>query len=132
MIYSYAIHLRKGTYRNLPLSRPNYASDYTEMPMTGEDDDEEDIEDFYRVPGSSSKHTSFGQHNAGSYSRGNFNTAPRRGHKAGQSSYSLSTTSHPMSRPGGGRIEDGPSDILFESMDGPSQTPRSDNNDRQV
>lgn len=99
--------------------------------MTG-DDDEEDIEDFYRVPGSSSKRTSFGP-NAGSYSRGNFNTAPRRGHKAGQGSYSLSTKSHPMSRQGGGRVEDGPSDILFDSMDGgPSQSLRSDNNDRQV
>ncbi|KAF9650138.1 DUF1753-domain-containing protein [Thelephora ganbajun] len=93
-IYSYAIHLRKGTYRNLPLSRPNYASDYTEMSMTGDDDDEDDIEDFYRVP---SKHTSYGKHRAGSYSRGNFDTAPRRGHRAGQGSYSLSTRSHPMS-----------------------------------
>ena len=135
MIYSYAIHLRKGSYRNLPLSRPNYASDYTEMPMTGDDDDEDDVEDFYRVPGTSSKHTSYGKHNAGSYSRGNFNTAPRRGHKAGQGSYSLSTKSHPMSRSGSGRTEDGPSDALFDSRDGPVQKPGSGDNttsDRQV
>ena len=131
-IYSYAIHLRKGTYRNLPLSRPNYASDYTEMPMTGDDDDGDDIEDFYRVPGSSSKRTSYGNHNAGSYSRGNLNTAPRRGHRAGQGSYSLSTKSHPMSRSGSGRVEDGPSDTLFDTMDGPSPKPGSEDNDRHV
>jgi hypothetical protein len=91
--------------------------------MTGDDDDDDDVEDFYRVPGSSSKHTSYGKHNSGSYSRGNFNTAPRRGHKAGQGSYSLSTKSHPMSRSGSGGAEDGPSDILFDSIDGPSAKP---------
>jgi len=103
--------------------------------MTGDDDDEDDIEDFYRVPGSSSNRTSYGKRNAGSYSRGNFNTAPRRGHRAGQGSYSLSTKSHPMSRSGSGRVEDGPSDILFDSTDGPSPKLGSDDNvisDRQV
>lgn len=135
MIYSYAIHLRKGSYRNLPLSRPNYASDYTEMPMTGDDDDEDDVEDFYRVPSSSSNRTSYGKHNAGSYSRGSFSSAPRRGHRGGQGSYSLSTKSHPISRSGSGRTEDGPSDILFDSLDGSGQKPGSDHNaigDRQV
>jgi len=127
-VYSYAIHLRKGTYRNLPLSRPNYASDYTEMPMNGGDDDEDDIEDFYRVPGSSNKRTSYGKQNTGSYSRGNFNTAPRRGHKAGQGSYSLSTKSHPMSRSGSGIAEGGPSDVLFDSRDGPVLKPGLDDN----
>lgn len=101
--------------------------------MTG-DDDEDDIEDFYRVPGSSSNRTSYGKHNAGSYSRGNFNTAPRRGHRAGQGSYSLSTKSHPMSRSGSGRVEDGPSDIIFDSMESPSPRPRLDDDptDRRV
>lgn len=102
--------------------------------MTG-DDDEDDVEDFYRVPGSSSKRTSYGNHNAGSYSRGSLNTAPRRGHRAGQGSYSLSTKSHPMSRSGSGRVEDGTSDILFDSMDGHSPKLGSDGNtinDRQV
>ncbi|KAF9785194.1 Inositolphosphorylceramide synthase subunit Kei1-domain-containing protein [Thelephora terrestris] len=133
-IYSYALHLRKGTYRNLPLSRPNYASDYTEMPMTGDDDDDDDIEDGYRVPGSSSNRTSYGKHNAGSYSRGNFSTAPRRGHKAGHGSYSLSAKSHPMSRSGSGRVEDGPSDILFDGMENPLPKQGPDDNpiDRQV
>ena len=100
--------------------------------MAGDDDDGDDIEDFYRVPGSSSKRTSYGNHNAGSYSRGNFNTTPRRGHRAGQGSYSLSTKSHPMSSSGSGRVEDGPSDILLDTMDGPSPKPGSDDNDRRV
>ena len=100
--------------------------------MTGDDEDGDDIEDSYRVPGSSSKRTSYGNHNAGSYARGNFNTAPRRGHRAGQGSYSLSTKSHPMSRSESGRVEDGPSDILFDSTDGPSPKPGSEGNDRHV
>jgi hypothetical protein len=103
--------------------------------MTGDDDDEDDVEDFYRVPGSSSKRTSYGNHNAGSYSRGNFDTAPRRGHRAGQGSYSLSTKSHPISRSGSGRVEDAPSDIIFDSTDGVGPKPGSDDNptgDRQV
>jgi len=133
-IYSYAVHLRKGTYRNLPLSRPNYASEYTEMPMTGDDGDEDDIEDFYRVPSSSNNRTPYGKHNAGSYSRGNFNTAPRHGHRAGQGSYSLSTKSHPMSRSGSGRVEVGPSDVIFDSMESPSSKakPDDDSIDRRV
>ena len=103
--------------------------------MAGDDDDEDGIEDFYRVPDTSSKRTSYGKHNAGSYSRGNFNTTPRRGHKAGQGSYSLSTKSHPMSRSGSSRAEDGSSDILFDIIDGPSQKPGPDDNaigDKQV
>lgn len=104
------------------------------MPMAGDDEDEDDVEDFYRVPGSSSNRTSYGNRSAGSYSRGNFNTAPRRGHKAGQSSYSLSTKSHPMSRSGSGRVEDGPSDIIFDSSGSTSPKPRpgDDPIDRQV
>jgi hypothetical protein len=102
--------------------------------MTGDDDDEDDIEEVYRVPGSSTKRTSYGKYNAGSYSRGSFNSAPRRGHRAGQGSYSLSTKSHPMSRSGSGRGEDGSSDILFDSMDGSSPKPGQNENlaDRQV
>jgi hypothetical protein len=102
--------------------------------MTGDDDDDDDVEDFYRVPSSSSNRTSYGKHNAGSYSRGNFNPAPRRGHKAGQGSYSLSTKSHPMSRSGSGRVEDGSSDIIFDSMESPAPGPRTDDDpiDRRV
>ena len=96
--------------------------------MTGDDDDDDDIEEVYRVPGSNNKRTSYGKYNAGSYSRGSFNPAPRRGHRAGQSSYSLSTKSHPMSRSGSGGAEDGPSDVLFDSMDGPSPKPGQNGN----
>ena len=99
------------------------------MPLTGDDDGEDDVEDFYRVPGSSNNRTSYGKHNAGSYSRGNLNTAPRRGHRAGQGSYSLSTKSHPMSRSGSGRVEDGPSDVIFDSTESHSPKPRPEDID---
>lgn len=94
--------------------------------MTGDDDDEDDIEDVYRVPGSSSNRGSYGKNNAGSYSRGNLNSAPRRGHRAGQGSYSLSTKSHPMSRSGSGRVEDGPSDTPLDRSETPLPNQRSD------
>jgi len=50
LIYSYAIHLRKGSYRHLPHSRPNTTSEFDEVALVGEDDEDEEIEDFYRVP----------------------------------------------------------------------------------
>lgn len=52
LIYSYAMHLRKGTYRALartvPPQRPvgAAAADGAVLP----EDDDEDVEDFYRVP----------------------------------------------------------------------------------
>ncbi|KAJ7356579.1 Inositolphosphorylceramide synthase subunit Kei1-domain-containing protein [Mycena albidolilacea] len=56
LIYSYAIHLRKGSYRSLALTRAS-----PQRPINGaassalpgalpEDELDEDIEDFYRVP----------------------------------------------------------------------------------
>lgn len=53
VIYSYAMHLRKGSYRSLPLSRSIHNSHSTshtaayDMLADAEDDD---IEGFYRVP----------------------------------------------------------------------------------
>lgn len=47
LIYSYAVHLRKGSYRTLPRSRP------TSSPYAGVStlpDEEEDAEDFYLLP----------------------------------------------------------------------------------
>ncbi|THU86249.1 DUF1753-domain-containing protein [Dendrothele bispora CBS 962.96] len=43
LIYSYASHLRKGSYRSLLRARPVTSVD----PL---DEDEEEIEDFYRIP----------------------------------------------------------------------------------
>lgn len=47
LIYSYAVHLRKGSYRALPKSRPN-GSPYTGVSTLP--DEEEDPEDFYLLP----------------------------------------------------------------------------------
>lgn len=53
LLYSYAAHLRKGSYRSLPLSRLNtnynlsLSSTAYDAPIADEDDE---IEDFYRVP----------------------------------------------------------------------------------
>ncbi|KAG5647432.1 hypothetical protein DXG03_009362 [Asterophora parasitica] len=53
LLYSYASHLRKGSYRSLPLSRPtavtNLNSNHAYETALG-GDEEEEIGDFYRVP----------------------------------------------------------------------------------
>ncbi|TFK51872.1 DUF1753-domain-containing protein [Heliocybe sulcata] len=52
LLYSYASHLRKGSYRSLPLSRPNPAAlpaNYDTLPDE-EDPDENHADDFYRLP----------------------------------------------------------------------------------
>ncbi|KAM5534642.1 hypothetical protein V8D89_011654 [Ganoderma adspersum] len=54
LLYSYAIHLRKGSYRSLPHSRsysPNGAANggaYSTSALP--DDDDDDVEEFYRLP----------------------------------------------------------------------------------
>jgi len=59
LMYSYAVHLRKGSYRSLPLSRSAVvgSSKSTSSVLNGTFegtlgavDEDEDIEDFYRVP----------------------------------------------------------------------------------
>lgn len=47
LIYSYALHLRKGSYRALARTQP--ARPTTSIPVLPDEEDEE-IEDFYRVP----------------------------------------------------------------------------------
>ncbi|KAI0630830.1 DUF1753-domain-containing protein [Trametes polyzona] len=54
LLYSYAIHLRKGSYRSLPRSRPYQANTsangvaYAASALPEGDDD--DVEEFYRLP----------------------------------------------------------------------------------
>ncbi|KAI0820298.1 DUF1753-domain-containing protein [Trametes gibbosa] len=54
LLYSYAIHLRKGSYRSLPRSRPYPANGaanggaYASSALPDGDDD--DVEEFYRLP----------------------------------------------------------------------------------
>ncbi|KAF9005989.1 Inositolphosphorylceramide synthase subunit Kei1-domain-containing protein [Cyathus striatus] len=54
LLYSYASHLRKGSYRSLPLSRPvpavSSSTHNAYDTSLGLPDEEEEIEDFYRVP----------------------------------------------------------------------------------
>jgi len=51
LVYSYASHLRKGSYRTLPFTRP---VSNTPLPFMGYEtslaDEDEEVEDFYRVP----------------------------------------------------------------------------------
>jgi inositol phosphorylceramide synthase regulatory subunit len=84
MIYSYAIHLRKGSYRTLPRSRPQGS------PFAGAStlpDDEEDVEDFYLLPvrgpppGSAHGHTPSG---SSITSFADFVSAPGRARRNGR------------------------------------------------
>ncbi|KAJ7652095.1 Inositolphosphorylceramide synthase subunit Kei1-domain-containing protein [Mycena polygramma] len=51
LIYSFALHLRKGSYRALARTQPTRAVGTTSAAALPEDEDEdEDIGDFYRVP----------------------------------------------------------------------------------
>ncbi|EAU90601.2 hypothetical protein CC1G_00985 [Coprinopsis cinerea okayama7 len=82
LIYSYASHLRKGSYRSLPLTRSAYASTTAAHPANayealGHNDD--DVEDFYRVP---------------------LQTPPASGHRRGGSQHSVSGSVDFVSAPG--------------------------------
>ncbi|PCH44422.1 DUF1753-domain-containing protein [Wolfiporia cocos MD-104 SS10] len=49
LLYSYAIHLRKGSYRSLPRSRTSPTLGSTSLGVLPDEEDE-DVEDFYRLP----------------------------------------------------------------------------------
>ncbi|KAF9480509.1 DUF1753-domain-containing protein [Pholiota conissans] len=75
LVYSYAMHLRKGSYRSLPLSRSVFVSStvaaHNAYDALANEEDEE-IEDFYRVP---------------------LRTPPASGHRRGNSQNNSSITS---------------------------------------
>ncbi|CAL1715245.1 unnamed protein product [Somion occarium] len=51
LLYSYASHLRKGSYRSLPYTRQPLPSHYQPIhPTTALPDEEEEVDDFYRLP----------------------------------------------------------------------------------
>ncbi|KAJ6573805.1 Inositolphosphorylceramide synthase subunit Kei1-domain-containing protein [Mycena vulgaris] len=50
LIYSYATHLRKGSYRALARTQPSRPGTTSIQTLDLPDEEEEEIEDFYRVP----------------------------------------------------------------------------------
>jgi len=56
LLYSYAAHLRKGTYRALPHSRINGSAPASTL-ATLPDEEDEEIEDFYRLPVRGAQHS---------------------------------------------------------------------------
>ncbi|EGN92279.1 hypothetical protein SERLA73DRAFT_99550 [Serpula lacrymans var. lacrymans S7.3] len=106
LLYSYAAHLRKGSYRSLPHSRPNTAmpSNTYETALTEED---EDIEQFYRTPTR--------REGAGSVSSmTDFLSAPGRGRRGStKSSLGKNIASYSSSSQGEGSRE-----VLFDEDDG--------------
>lgn len=94
VIYSYATHLRKGTFRSLPLTRSAYSSHNSgshiayDALANAEDDD---VEDFYRVPLRSPAATR-GGHRRGASAGG--------AHKPHQSTSSITSFADFVSAPG--------------------------------
>jgi len=117
LIYSYATHLRKGSYRSLPHSRstgsntsaPNGFS-YENSAIPDEDDE---IEDFYRVPLRTPQSGGGGGGSVSSFA--DFVSAPRRGRsgKAGKSS--LSRVSNATK---GHTGDDNTEEVLFDENNG--------------
>ncbi|KAL4250883.1 hypothetical protein ABKN59_008710 [Abortiporus biennis] len=114
LLYSYAIHLRKGSYRSLPYTRVSSSPHHQHSASYGGTsalanipDEEEEVEDFYRLPvrapptPSSAGHTrtsSYPNGHARSSSApispfGDFVTAPGRGRRSTYVSASGSTSS---------------------------------------
>jgi len=106
LIYSYAIHLRKGSYRNLPHSRPNVTSEFDETALIGDDDDDEEIEDFYRVPVRTPQSTTHSPAPNGSPGRSSNRLSGRN--------HSQSIKQHPISRSSSREAE-----VLFDERDLP-------------
>jgi len=84
LLYSYAMHLRQGSYRSLPLSRSaptsSHPTSHTAYDALADEEDEE-IEDFYRVPlrtPSASNHRRGGSSNFSVSSFSDFVSAPGR------------------------------------------------------
>ncbi|EJF64091.1 Inositolphosphorylceramide synthase subunit Kei1-domain-containing protein [Dichomitus squalens] len=127
LLYSYAIHLRKGSYRSLPHSRsysPNGTTNgglYSTSALPDEDDD--DVEEFYRLPVRAPNAQPQSLPQNGSARTGghtpasslssftDFVSAPagraRRG-KPGKSNLSISTSAN------GGVGAEGPGEVIFD------------------
>ncbi|TFK26251.1 DUF1753-domain-containing protein [Coprinopsis marcescibilis] len=116
LLYSYGSHLRKGSYRSLPLTRSAYAPQGSMYPannayeaLAAHDDDPED---FYRVPLQTppvSGHRRGGSHHSVPNISADFVSAPgRQSRKKGFGSMSLSSNGGKRDT----RIEE--EDVLFD------------------
>ena len=94
LIYSYAIHLRKGSYRSLPRTTDSSYSQYTSLngsargahfPETVLGDDDEESDGFYRMPLAAASHavprTPIPQTGSSIASFADFVSAPGRGRR---------------------------------------------------
>ncbi|TFK74940.1 DUF1753-domain-containing protein [Pluteus cervinus] len=93
LIYSYASHLRKGSYRSLPLTRqsaPQSAANYAYESALGlPEEEEEETQDFYRVPLRTHKSTN------STSSFADFVSAPGRARRAKASPLQFSSKPNP-------------------------------------
>lgn len=137
-MYSYATHLRKGSYRSLPLSRsaagsnPSFPSpsaiNGAYESALGLMDEDEEIEDFYRVPLGTPNSKSAHYHHRRSSSRTHkpsgsissftdFMSAPGRPRKAGghgRHNTRHQTHTRSSSRSVGGITKDTDDEVLFD------------------
>lgn len=106
LLYSYASHLRKGSYRSLPLSRSstNNSNAYVYESSGLPEEEDEEIEDFYRVPLRSHRG------NGSISTMSDFVNAPGRAKKP--RSRASQSNSRSASRTREGRIRD--EEVLFD------------------
>lgn len=125
LLYSYAIHLRKGSYRSLPRSRA-YANGAAYSTSVLPDDDEEDVDDFYRLPvrtpaseniAPSPSYRSGHTPSSSLTNFADFVSAPGRSRRAKPGKSSLSVSTRP-----GGRERDVEAEVLFDEDAGSSSS----------
>jgi hypothetical protein len=127
LIYSYATHLRKGSYRSLRHSRSTGGSISTPNGIPYENsaipDEDEDIEDFYRVPLRTPQ-------SGGGASVSSFTDlvgAPGRGRKGMVGKSSLSRVS-PANGKAEGEVID---EVLFDEDDGRKEVSTDENQEEE-
>lgn len=122
MIYSYATHLRKGSYRSLPHSRSTgsiSASNAIPYENSALPDEDEDIEDFYRVPLRTPQ--SGGGGSISSFA--DFVSAPGRGRKGKAGKSSLSRVSSANGQAEGEDVEE----VLFDGENSKTEDSSGEN-----
>ena len=110
--------MRKGTYRNLPYAKSK-PSEQSDISLVGEQDYDEDIEDFYRVPirtPQSSSHPPAPPNGVAGSS--NFVSHQSRSSRSSRKNHSLSSKPHSLSKSHSGRsAEDLENEVLFDESE---------------